>query len=59
MSPEDKIEPMGYYRGIRAVREGSVFAKYKLRKKIKKKEQQSEEKTSSKESSEHRIDIEA
>ncbi|GAB5046993.1 hypothetical protein [Thermodesulfovibrio sp. TK110] len=59
MSPEDRIDPLGPYRGIKPVREGSVFAKYKLRKKFKKKEAQPEEKTTHKESSEHKIDIEA
>lgn len=59
MSPEDRIDPLEPYRGIKPVREGSVFAKYKLRKKIKKNEQQPEEKTTSRESSEHKVDIEA
>ncbi|WP_353683454.1 hypothetical protein V4D30_06135 [Thermodesulfovibrio sp. 3907-1M] len=59
MSPEDRIDPLNPYRAIKPVREGSVFAKYKLRKKFKKKEEQPEEKTAPKESSEHKIDIEA
>ncbi|MGB9710032.1 MAG: hypothetical protein ACPLZA_00845 [Thermodesulfovibrio sp.] len=59
MNPEDKIDPLGPYSAIRSVKEGSVFAKYKLRKKFKKKEEQPEGKTTPRESSEHKIDIEA
>lgn len=61
MSPENRIDPLGPYRGIRPVREGSVFAKYKLRKKIKKREEKPEEESTSKETPprEHKIDIEA
>lgn len=61
MSPEDRIDSLGPYIRIRSIKEGSVFAKYKLRKKLKKREEKPEEKTTSKEtlSSEHRIDIEA
>lgn len=58
MTPEDKIDPLGPYRGIRPVREGSVFAKYKLKKKPKKRKEESEE-ASAKKSSNHKIDIEA
>lgn len=61
MAAEERIDPLGPYRGIRPVREGSVFAKYKVRKKLKKTEEKSEKETlsSEKESSEHKIDIEA
>lgn len=58
MTPEDKIDSLGPYRGIRPVREGSVFAKYKLKKKLKKRKEESEE-ASAKKSSNHKIDIEA
>ncbi|HHW20791.1 MAG TPA: hypothetical protein PKV92_05995 [Thermodesulfovibrio thiophilus] len=60
MTAEDRIDPLGQYRGIRSLREGSVFAKYKIKKKFKKKEESNEESSSSEEkTSEHRIDIEA
>jgi len=58
MTPDDKIDPLGPYRGIRHIKEGSVFAKFKIKKKPSKKEENTEEK-SSKEKSEHKIDIEA
>ncbi|MDI1471796.1 MAG: hypothetical protein QMD43_01485 [Thermodesulfovibrio sp.] len=59
MTPDDKIDPLGPYRGIRPVKEGSVFAKFKIKKKPPKKEENSEEKSSKeKEQSEHKIDIE-
>jgi len=59
MADEDRIDPLGAYRAIRPVREGSVFAKYRLRKKPKKKEEKSERKTSGAEekTSEHKVDI--
>lgn len=61
MAAEERIDPLGPYRGIRPVREGSVFAKYKAKRKFKKTEEKSEKETlsSEKESSEHKIDIEA
>lgn len=62
MVPDDKIEPLGPYRGIRPVREGSIFAKFKVKRKISSKQQQlsEEEKSQSKkDSNEHQIDIEA
>jgi len=37
MTAEDRIDPLGQYRGIRSLREGSVFAKYKIKKKFKRK----------------------
>ncbi len=63
MSPEDRIDSVGAYRGVRVVKEGSVFAKYKVKKKLKKEHEEEakkeEESSSKKESSEHKIDIEA
>lgn len=61
MTAEERIDPLGPYREIRHIKEGSVFAKYRVRKKLKKPEKKHEEETSSSErkSSEHRIDIEA
>lgn len=60
MADEDRIDPLGQYRGIRPVREGSVFAKYRFRKKPKKKEEKEEKQQSTAEkNSEHIIDIEA
>lgn len=60
MAAEDRIDPLGQYRGIRPLKEGSVFAKYKIKKKFKKKEESNEESSSSEEKTlEHRIDIEA
>jgi len=35
MTAEDRIDPLGQYRGIRSLREGSVFAKYKIKKSLK------------------------
>jgi hypothetical protein len=60
MTPDDKIDSLGPYRGIRPVKEGSVFAKFKIKKKPLKKEENAEEKSlKEKEQSEHKIDIEA
>lgn len=60
MSPDDKIDPLGPYRGVRPLREGNVFARYKIKKKPPKKEEEEGEKpTTKKEPSESRIDIEA
>lgn len=59
MAEEDRINPTGPYRGVRPIREGSVFAKYRVRKKLKKTQEKPEETSSEKSSSEHRIDIQA
>lgn len=34
MTPDDKIDSLGPYRGIRPVKEGSVFAKFKIKKNL-------------------------
>lgn len=60
MSPEDKIDPMLPYRGIRPLKEGNVFARYKIKKKPQIKREPKEEESSAKtEEGQHRIDIEA
>ncbi|GAB6183169.1 hypothetical protein [Thermodesulfovibrio hydrogeniphilus] len=60
MSPRDEIDSVGPYRSIRPIKEGSVFARYKVKKKTPKKESSEEEKLpKEKKDSEHRIDIEA
>lgn len=59
MTPDDKIDPLGPYTRVRPLREGTVFAKYKVKKKPTKKEEQEEKPTTKKESTEGRIDIEA
>ncbi len=60
MSPPDEIDGIDQYRRIRPIREGSVFAKYKVKKKSSKKESSEEENLpKEKKASEHRIDIEA
>lgn len=61
MTAEEKIEPLGPYREIRPIKEGSVFAKYRVKKKLKDLEKKHEEEilSSERKSSEHRIDIEA
>ncbi|MCS7214553.1 MAG: hypothetical protein RMI30_06215 [Thermodesulfovibrio sp.] len=60
MADEEKIDPLLPYRGMRPIKEGSVFAKYKVKKKSKKAEekQQKENISSEEKSSNHRIDIE-
>lgn len=61
MVADDKIDPLGPYRGIRPLKEGTVFAKFRVKKKFSKKEEKSEEEKPlpEKGSGEHRIDIEA
>lgn len=62
MTPDEKIEPLGSYRSTRPLQEGSVFAKYRVKKKILKKEQEKSEeerKFPEEESKGHRVDIEA
>lgn len=61
MSPDEKIEPLGPYRAIKPIKEGSVYAKLKIKKKSLKKEEKSEEEkpTTKTETSTGRIDIEA
>lgn len=60
MTAEDKIDPLGQSRGIRIIKEGSVFAKFRTKRKIKTKKEQTEEETAREQkSSEHKIDIEA
>ncbi|MCS7164356.1 MAG: hypothetical protein NZ845_05100 [Thermodesulfovibrio sp.] len=60
MAAEEKIDPLVPYRGVRPIKEGSVFAKYKIRKKIKKsKETEKETPSPNKKSQEQIIDIEA
>jgi len=61
MTPDEKIDSVGAYRGLRTVREGSVFAKYKVKKRLKRQQEETEEEQTppKKESSEHKIDIEA
>ncbi len=61
MSPEEKIDPLSPYRGIRPLREGSVFSKYRVKKKTPKKRETSEEEMApeEKKESQHRVDIEA
>lgn len=60
MVADDKIEPLGPYRGIRPLKEGSVFAKFRVKKKVSKKEEKSQEEKPSleKNSGQHRVDIE-
>lgn len=59
MTPDEKIDSVGGYRALRAVREGSVFAKYKVKKRQKKQQEQKEKSSSTeKKSFEHKIDIE-
>ena len=65
MFSPDEIDGVGHYRGIRPIKEGSVFARYKIKKKASKRESSEEEnlsrakKDSEKKDSEHKIDIEA
>jgi len=56
MTPDEKIDSVSAYRGIRAVREGSVFAKYKIKKRLKRQQKETEEEQTptKKESSEHK-----
>lgn len=61
MVADDKIDPLGSYRGIRPLKEGTVFAKFKIRKKSPKRNEKAEQEklSAEKKSEEHRIDIEA
>jgi len=57
MTPDEKIDSVSAYRGIRAVREGSVFAKYKIKKRLKRQQEEPEKEEQTptkKESSEHK-----
>jgi hypothetical protein len=56
MTPDEKIDSVSAYRGIRAVKEGSVFAKYKVKKRLKRQQEETEEEQTppKKESSEHK-----
>ncbi|MCS7202873.1 MAG: hypothetical protein NZ809_00290 [Thermodesulfovibrio sp.] len=56
MSPEDKIDPLGAYREIKPIKQGSIFAKFRVKKKDKEKK---EKETQKEKTTEHRIDIEA
>ncbi len=60
MPADEKIDPLLPYRGIRPLREGNVFAKYKVRKKQQSREKPSEEqaKPEVKDQSKRGIDIE-
>ncbi|MEN2994872.1 MAG: hypothetical protein ABDH19_05970 [Thermodesulfovibrio sp.] len=60
MAAEERINPLVPYKEVRPIKEGSVFAKYKIRKKIKKSEETEKETPSpKKKSAEQIIDIEA
>lgn len=58
MVPEDKIDPLGAYREIRPIRQGSVFAKFRIKKK-KKEEKKQKEPPEEDKGTEHRVNIEA
>ncbi len=59
MVAEDKIDPLGPYRGMRPLKEGKIFAKIKIKKKFKKEQESKEENLSKdKNSQDHKLDIE-
>jgi hypothetical protein len=61
MTADDKIGSLTEYRGIRPLKEGTVFAKFRVKKKFSKKEEKTEEEKPilDKDTKENIIDIEA